>query len=52
MSKGKFSRKVLYGVSLIIDMFSFVKVEEIPEPEPFTHLSTQYELAVFICKIL
>lgn len=52
MSKGKFNRKVLYGISLIIDMFSFVKVEEFPEPQPFTHLSTRYELAVFIRKLL
>lgn len=52
MSKGKFNKKILYSISLIIDMFSFVKVEEIQETEPFTHLSTQYELAVFICKIL
>lgn len=36
MSKGKFNKKILYGISLIIDMFSIVKVEEIPEPEPFT----------------
>lgn len=52
MSKGKFSKKILYGVSLIIDMFSVVKIEEIQVPEPFTDLSTQYEVAVFIYKKL
>lgn len=52
MSKGKFNKKILYGISLIIDMFSFVKIEEIQVPEPFTDLSTQYEVAVFTYKKL
>lgn len=50
MSKGKFNKKILYDISLIIDMFSFVKIEEIRVPEPFTDLSTQYEVDVFIYK--
>lgn len=50
MSKGKFNKKILYDISLIIDMFSFVKIEEIWVPEPFTDLSTQYEVDVFIYK--
>lgn len=52
MSKGKFNKKILYGISLIIDMFSFAKTEEIQVPEPITDLSTQYEVAAFIYKKL
>lgn len=44
MSKEKFNKKVLYSISLIIDMFSFVKIDEIQIPEPFTDLSQLWEV--------
>lgn len=50
MSKEKFNKKVLYAISLIIDVFSFVKIKEIQIPEPFTDHSLLWEAAVFIHK--
>lgn len=47
MSKGKFNKKIFYGISLIIESF-FSKIEEIKVPEPFTGLFTQYEVVVLI----
>jgi len=52
MSKGKFNKEILYGISLIIDTLPFVKTEEIQVSEPFTDLSTQCEVAVLIYKKL
>lgn len=48
MSKGKFNKKILCGISLIIDMFSSAETQENQVSQPFTDLSTQYEVAVFI----